>query len=474
MGKEFFSRGEVMSNKFDLAVIGGGPGGYVAAIRASQLGLKVALIEEIHVGGTCLNRGCIPTKSLLHSAEVYHSAKHSEAFGIIAKEVEFDYQKIAARKDMVVKQLRSGVETLVKKSGTTLINGKGVIKDIHTIEVTGKDQQIITTEKIIVATGSRPSKPPIPGIDGDKVLDSDGVLQLTTCPDKVIIIGGGVIGVEFATVFNSLGKEVVIIEMMDHILPGIDLEISTILKKSLEEKGIKIFTGSKVTSLTSDSKAICNFENNGNKMNIEGDLVIVAIGRKPNSEDIGLQNVGIETEKGFVKVNDRMETSVNGIYAIGDITGKVLLAHVASEQGLIAVANAAGKSKKMNYDIIPGCIYTSPEIATVGLTEADAINKGYQIKVGRFPIAANGKSMIMGEKDGVIKIITDEETGEILGTHIIGPRATDMISEISVAMKLESTIEEVADTIHPHPTVSEIIMEASQDVEHLCIHKPMK
>lgn len=461
-----------MDNKFDLTVIGGGPGGYVAAIRAAQLGLKVAVVEEREMGGTCLNRGCIPAKSLLHSAEVYHTAKHSEEFGIMIKDVSFDYAKIALKKDAVVKQLRSGVEFLVKSNGVTFLKGRGVIKDRNTIDVAGKDSQTITTGKIIIATGSRPSKPPIPGIDGNNVLDSDGVLNLTACPDKVVIIGGGVIGVEFATIFNSLGKEVTIIEMMDFILPGIDMEIALMLRKSLENKGVKIYTGSSVTSIKSDIKAVCTFDNNGKEQKAEGDAVVVAIGRKPNSENIGLENIGIETEKGFIKVNDRMETSENGIYAIGDITGKVLLAHVASAQGLVAAANAAGKIKKMDYAIVPGCIYTSPEIATVGLTEAEAIKKGYKIKIGKFPIAANGKSLIMGEKEGLAKIITEMETGEILGMHILGPRATDMISEISVAMKLESTIEEIADTIHPHPTVNEIILEAAHDAEGWCIHKP--
>ena len=461
-------------NKYDLTIIGGGPGGYVATIRASQLGLKVAVIEEREMGGTCLNRGCIPTKSLLHSSEVYHIAKHSDEFGIITKDVDFDYKKITLIKDAVVKQLRSGVESLVKRNGADILIGRGMIKDKNTIEIVGKDVQTITTRNIIIATGSRPSKPPIPGIDGNRVFDSDGVLNLIQCPDKVVIIGGGVIGVEFATIFNSLGKKVIIIEIMDFILPGIDIEISSMLKKSLEDKGIKIFTGSKVTSIKSDSKAVCSFENNGEKMNVDGDIVIVAIGRKPNSENIGLENVGIETERGFINVNDMMETSVKGIYAIGDITGMALLAHVASEQGLVAAANAAGKMKKMDYAIVPGCIYTNPEIATVGLTEANAIKKGYKIKIGKFPIASNGKSMIMGEKEGFVKIIAEQDTGEILGAHIFGPRATDMISEISVAMKLESTIEEVADTMHPHPTVSEIIMEAAQDVDKSCIHKAVE
>ena len=462
-----------MSNQYNLTVIGGGPGGYEAAIHAAQLGLKVAVVEESEMGGTCLNRGCIPTKSLLHSAEVYNIVKHSAEFGILTEQVDFDYAKIAAKKDAVVKQLRSGVEFLVKSNGGAILSGRGVIKDINTIEVVGRDNQTITTDKMIIATGSRPSKPHIPGLDGSKVLDSDGVLNLTTCPDKVIIIGGGVIGVEFATIFNSLGKEVTIIEMTDMILPTVDIEISLLLRKSLENKGIKIYTGSKVTSVKSESKAVCSFINGGKELCAEGDIVIVAIGRKPNSENLGLENVGIQTERGFIKVNDNLETSINGIYAIGDVTGKVQLAHVASAQGLVAAANTAGQNRKMNYSIVPGCIYTSPEVATVGLTEADALKKGYKVKIGRFPINANGKSMLMGEREGLIKVITDKDTGEILGAHIMGPRATEMISEISVAMKLESTIEEVADTIHPHPTVSEIIMEAAHDaMEGFCINKP--
>jgi len=463
-----------MEHKYDLTVIGGGPGGYVAAIRACRYGLKVALVEERDMGGTCLNRGCIPTKSLLHSAEVYHTVKTSMEYGVTANDVSFDYKRIASKKDAVVKQLRSGVEYLVKSSGGTIIKGRAAIKDKSTIEISGNNNQSITTEKIIIATGSRPAKPPIPGIDGKRVLSSDEVLEMTACPDRIVIIGGGVIGVEFATVFNSLGKEVTIVEMMQTILPGVDTEISGILRKSLEKKGIKVFTGAGVTSIKSEENAVCVFDDNGTEKSAEGDIVIVAIGRKPNSENIGLENVGIETERGFIKIDDGLETSVKGIYAIGDVTGKVLLAHVASAQGLAAAANAAGKNHKMEYSVVPGCIYTSPEIASVGLTEDEAIKKGYRVKVGRFPISANGKSMIMGEREGLAKIVTDQTTGEILGAHIMGPRATDMISEMCVAMKLESTIEELADTIHPHPTVSEIIMEAAHDVEGLCVHKPKK
>ncbi len=463
-----------MGNKYDLTVIGGGPGGYVAAIRASQLGLKVAVIEERQMGGTCLNRGCIPTKSLLHSVEVFQTAKTSFEYGIVAGEVQFDFEKIMAKKDSVVKKLRSGVEFLVKNNVGTIINGFGYIKDKNTIEVTGKEPQTINTEKIIIATGSRPSRPQISGFDSEKVLDSDSLLDLKTCPERLVIIGGGVIGVEFATVFNSLGKDVTIIEMMDEILPGVDCEISSAIRKSLVKKGIKIYTSSTVTSIETKQHTECVFKINGVEQKETCDVVLVAIGRKPNSEGIGLENLGIVLEKGFIKVNEKLETSVPSVYAIGDVTGKVMLAHVASAQGLIAAANAAGKNQKMDYSIVPGCIYTSPEIATVGLTEAEAIKQGNKVKVGRFPVSANGKSMIMGETEGLVKIVTDETTGEILGTHILAPRATDMIGEMCLAMKLESTVEELSSTIHPHPTVNEIIMEAAHDVEGLCVHKPRK
>jgi dihydrolipoamide dehydrogenase len=460
-----------MDYMFDVTVIGGGPGGYVAAIRAAQLGLKAAVIEERQMGGTCLNRGCIPTKSLLHSAEVFRTARHSKEYGITLENVELDYSGIVNRKDKVVRLLRSGVESLVKGNGITVISGRALLKDKNTIEVTGQNLQTITSKNIIIATGSRPYKPPIPGIEGDKVLDSDGALSMTACPEKVVIVGGGVIGVEFATFFNAIEKEVTIIEMMDTILPGVDIEISSALLKSLTRKGVKIFTGSRVTSIKSDSRAVCTFESNGTEMTAEGDVIIVAIGRKPNTEGLGLESVGIDTERGFIKVNEKMETSVKGIYAIGDVTGKIQLAHVASAQGLVAASNAAGFIRTMDYAVVPGCIYTSPEIATVGLTEAEAARRGHKVKVGKFPVGANGKSMIEGEREGIIKIITDSETGKILGAHIMAPRATDMISEICVAMKLEAPVKEIADTIHPHPTVSEIIMEAAFDVEGLCIHK---
>jgi dihydrolipoamide dehydrogenase len=461
-----------MEQTFDLTVIGSGSGGYTAAIRACQLGLKVAVVEERQAGGTCLNRGCIPTKALLHSADIYHQAQSGGEFGIEVENIRFNYRKMVSRKDAVVEQLRSGVEGLLRNNGVMLINGKATIKDRYTIEVVGSETQLIKTEKMIIATGASPMKVNIPGIDGDAVLNSDGLLEMTACPNHLVIIGGGVIGIEFATLFNALGKDVTIIEMLDTILPDTDREISDLLRAILESRGVKIYTGAKLTSIETNGKAVCNVEIGGTQRKIEADQVVVAIGRRPNSAEVGLENIGVELEKGFIQVNDKMETSVSGIYAVGDVTGKVQLAHVASAQGLTAAANAAGKIRKINYSVVPSCIYSNPEIAVVGLSEAEALSKGYKIKVGRFPVGMNGKSMVMGEKEGLAKIITDEATGEILGAQIMGPRATDMIGEICVAMNLESTIEEVGDTIHPHPTVGEIIMEAAHDVEGICIHKP--
>jgi dihydrolipoamide dehydrogenase len=459
---------------YDLVIIGGGPGGYVAAIRAEQLGLKTAVIEEKEMGGTCLNWGCIPTKSLLHSAEIAHMARHSSDYGIHIPEIQIDYPAIVAKKDKVVKQLRSGVEHLVKHHGGEIIRGRARYLDAHTLEVSAPASRVVRAAQTIIATGSRPSRPPIPGIDGARVVDSNALLAMTDCPESLVIIGGGVIGVEFATVYSQLGKVVTIVEMMPEILPGTDRELVLILRKHLEANGVRIITGARVISLDSTDKATCTYERNGQTVLVQADKILVAIGRRPNAENLGLEQVGVAIEKGFVTVNDRMETSVPSIYAIGDVTGKVLLAHVASEQGLVAAGNAAGKQQRMDYRIIPGCIYTDPELASVGLTEEAAKQQGLNIKIGRFPVSSNGKSKIVGVHEGLAKIITDAATGEVLGAHILAPRATDMIAEICVAMKLEATYEEIAETIHPHPTVSEILMEAAQDVDHLSIHVPRK
>ena len=456
------------SYDFDVAVIGGGPGGYVAAIRCAQYGLKTALAEYREMGGTCLNRGCIPTKALLHSAETYEELMRSgKDLGIIADHVEVDYAKAAARKQMVVKRMRAGGEKLAQARKITLLKDKACLTGIHSFEAGGKTY---TADKLILASGSEPVRIPIPGIEKDGVMNSDGVLAMETLPESVVIIGGGVIGIEFATLYSSFGKKVTIIEALPRILNTIDKDAADTMRALLESKGVVIHTGAKVVEIQDGLKVV--YEENGTRQEAEGEAVVVAIGRRPVTADLGLEAAGVQkTDRGFINVNDKMQTNVPNIYAIGDITGKIQLAHVASAQGLTAAANCAGREKKMAYDIVPSCIYSNPEIAAVGLTEEEAKAKGLQVQTGMFSTAGNGRSVILGCQEGFAKVVTEARTGEILGGVIVAPHATDMIAEIAVAMKAEATAEEVSDTIHPHPTVSEIIMEAFHDLEHLSVHK---
>jgi len=459
-----------MDKRYDVVVLGGGPGGYAAAIRALQRGLSAAVVERSDMGGTCLNRGCIPTKSLLNSAQQYQAIKAAGRIGVSTGAVEYDFSKMAARKDAVVKQLRSGVEYLVSSNGGVIYRGEGYIKDRNTIEITGGET--IHADKIIIATGSRPAVPPFITVDNKSILDSDGLLSIGRCPQSVIIIGGGVIGIEFATLFAALEKRVTVIEMLESILPGTDPEVSSILKKNLERKGVKFYTGSRVTSLEAGEGVTCEFECQSGVVKAQAEIAAVVTGRKPNSENLGLENLRVQTERGFIKVNERMETSVPGVYAVGDVTGKKMLAHVATAQGIAAAENAAGANKTVDSSLSPACIYSEPEIASVGLTEEEAVKNGFAVRVGRFPVSANGKSTVMGERSGIAKIIAQEGTDKILGAHIIAPRVTEMISEITLAMKCGLSVHDIADTIHPHPTVSEIIMEAAHDVYGMCIDMP--
>lgn len=451
-------------NQFDIAVLGGGPGGYVAAICAAKLGKSVALVEKRELGGTCLNRGCIPTKALLHSADLYHEMKEAASFGILVDGLTFDYEKITQRKESVVKKLRMGVAGLMKGNHITVFPTEGTLVDAHTLKV---GDETLTTGSIILAMGSFPAALPISGIDSAK--NSDDVLAMRELPKSTVIIGGGVIGIEFATLLSSLDVKVTIVEMAPQILPGTDEEIAASMRKILNKKGVTIHTGAKVLAVE-DGKA-CLFELDGQQQRATGEMVIVAVGRKPATANIGLEAVGITLESGFVKVDEEMRTNVDGVYAIGDITGKMQLAHVASAQGLVAAHNACGEHRRMRYDIVPSCIYTSPEIASIGLTQAQAHDKGIEVKMGAFPVAANGRSSIMNVTEGVAKIVTDARTGEILGAQLMAPRATDMIGEIAAVMRSEGTIEELSDTIHAHPTVSEIIMEAAHDVHQQSCHK---
>ena len=453
---------------FDAVVIGAGPGGYVAAIRCAQLGLKTAVIEAVDVGGTCLNRGCIPTKALLHPAEIYETiAKEAAQAGVHADNLAVDYSEVYAFKEKVVKRMTGGVEKLLKGRKVTIIKGRATLTGAHSLVVDGKEY---TSDKIIVATGSEPARIPIPGIDGEGVLNSNGVLASDKLPEKVVIIGGGVIGIEFATLYNSFGKDVVIVEALPRIMSTMDEDASTVMSDVLSSKGVEIHVNAKVTEIKDGPTVV--YDENGTIGEASGDLVIVAIGRRPVTKDLGLEAVGVKvSDRGFVEVNDKLETSVPNIYAIGDITGKVQLAHVASAQGCVAAANAAGGNKTIKYDVIPSVIYSNPEVAAVGITEAEAKAKGLNINTGFFSTAGNGRSVILGSTSGFVKLVTEAVTGEILGATIVAPHASDMIAELAVAMNSEATIEEIADTVHPHPSVSEIIMEAAHDVEKLSVHK---
>ena len=457
-----------MNHDFDVAVLGGGPGGYECAIRCAQLGLKTALVEARELGGTCLNRGCIPTKALLHGAEMYAYAKSGGDFGLITDGLTLKYPQLAAYKDDKVKKLVAGIEALEKAHGVEVIRGFGRLTGPNAMDVEGRK---ITYDKLILAMGSAPSRPPVPGME--KAHTSDDVLSATDLPSGAIIIGGGVIGIEFATLFASLGKKVTIIEMMPDILPGCIPEITSKLKALLKKKGVEFILGAKVVEVVKGRTV--RFEKDGVTDERQSATVIVCAGRKPMTRDCGLETIGLQTDRrGFIEVDEGLRTAVKDVYAIGDITGKIQLAHVASAQGMVAAANCAGKDEVMRYDRVPACIYTSPEIAYVGLSEEAAKAQGLEVEVGSFNIAANGRCMVMNENTGLVRIVAEKGSGKLLGCQIMAPRATDMIAEVAVALEDGATVESLSRVIHPHPTVSEIIAEAVHDVEGLSINQMPK
>lgn len=460
-----------MENQFQVAVVGGGPGGYVAAIASAQLGMKTVLIEKDSLGGTCLNRGCIPTKSLLHSAEVYTSAREAEEFGVFAEKVTFDYEKVWERKNAVVSRLVRGIEGLVRGNKVTLLRGTGIFRDKNTIEVQGEKPQTVTFDKAIIATGSFPAKIPIPGVDLPGVMDSDGFLAMDKLPKSVVIIGGGVIGIEFATVMNAFGVDVSIVEMMPEILAGIDGEMASAMRDILTKKGVRIHLNAKVSEIKKDGRLSVSYVQDGKTETEQGEIVILSTGRRPMSANLGLEQLGIKMERGFVCVDDYCRTNIPNIYAVGDVNGRVMLAHAASHQAMAAAHNCLGETmKKADFTLVPSCVYTTPEIASVGLTEEKARAKGYKVKIGKFDAVGNGKSLVVGDTRGFAKLVSDAETGEILGMQLLCSRATDMIGEGLAAIKLESTVEEIADAIHPHPTVNEMIMEAAHMTTGHCAH----
>lgn len=448
----------------DIAIVGAGPGGYVAAIHAAKLGAKVALVEKEAIGGTCLNRGCIPTKAFVRSSEVYKNLKEAEEYGLYAENISVDINNIIKRKNEIVQQLVGGIEYLIDKNNIILIKGAGDVIDNNTVFVKhGNKETTINTKNMIIATGSKSSKIPIKGIDSLNILTSKEVLDINEMPKKLIIIGGGVIGMEFAFIFNNFGVDVTVVEYADSILASLDYDVCQEITSIAEDKGIKIYTGSKVEEIidSEDGQSIVQYAKHNEKHFLIGDKILLSTGRVPNIEGLDLSKLKIQSNdynKG-IKVNERMQTNISNIYAIGDVTNIIQLAHVASHQGIVAVENILGKDVKMYYDVIPSAIFTDPEIAVVGISEKDAENKNIEVSVGKFPFAANGKALTLGENKGFAKIIKDKNSGKIIGGSIIGPHATDLIHEIALAVKNELKDIEIIETVHAHPTTAEVIHE---------------
>tara|TARA_R110002072_G_scaffold2229_4_gene18274 strand:+ start:1004 stop:2404 length:1401 start_codon:yes stop_codon:yes gene_type:complete len=462
-------------NQFDVIVVGGGPGGYVTAIRGAQLGLKMAVVEKQHLGGICLNWGCIPTKALLRSAEVYHNMKNAAAYGLKADNPSFDLQAVVKRSRQISKQLNSGVGHLLKKNKVTVIDGAGKVTAVGKLEVTQADNKVAgyTAKHIILATGARPRA--LPGIDPDKKLiwTYFDALVPETLPKKLLVIGSGAIGIEFASFYNTLGSEVTVVEVMDRIMPVEDAEISKLARKQLEKQGMTILTKAKVLAAKKGANSVtCEIEDaKGQKSSITVDRVISAVGVQGNIENLGLEALGVKTDRGCVVVDGYGRTNVPGIFAIGDVAGPPMLAHKAEHEGVVCIEKIAGKDvHPFDTSMIPGCTYCHPQVASVGLTEEQAKAAGQEIKVGRFPFIGNGKAIALGEPEGLVKTIFAAKTGQLLGAHMVGAEVTELIQGFVVAMNLETTEEELMHTIFPHPTLSEMMHESVLDAYGRVIH----
>ena len=468
-----------MAEQFDVTIIGSGPGGYVAAIRAGQLGLKVAIVEkekDARLGGTCGLRGCIPTKALLQSAHLYEKAGHFAEHGIKIENLGFDWTQVQKRKSDIVNKNAAGVSYLMKKNKITVFNGFGKITGKGKVEVAleGGKKETIETKNIIIATGSVVK--PFPGFetDGKQVVNSDQILELQSVPKSMIVMGSGAVGVEFASVYARFGCETTVVEFMPRIVPVEDEEISKELARSFKKQKIKIETGIKLDKLEKSKKGVKATGKNdkGADVSFEAEMFLVAVGRMPYLENLGLENTKVKvSERGTVEVNEYCETAEPNVFAIGDVIATPWLAHLASKEGIMVVEKIAGKKvEPINMRLVPNCTYCDPEVASVGLTEAKAKEEGYDVKVGKFPFSASGKARILGETDGFVKIVSEKKYDEVLGVHIIGPHATELLAEACVAMSHEATAESLANTIHAHPTVSESVMEAAEGVHDLTIH----
>jgi dihydrolipoamide dehydrogenase len=463
------------TKSFDVTVIGAGPGGYVAAIRAAQLGAQVLLIEKDQLGGTCLNRGCIPTKAMLADAKLYHQVRESTVLDI--KGLHVNMEKLLERKGGVVKTLRSGVGSLVKNYGITLVIGKAAFVDPRTIEVQSeKGREQFASAKTIIATGSVSAQLPSVAVDGKVILTSTEMLNLSIVPKDLVVIGGGYIGMEFACLFNGLGSNVTVIEMLPAILTTEDEEIARGLITILKKRGIQIFTETKVKEAKEKSgHAEVTVTNKEEKEEVfKAEKALMAVGRSPCTDGLQLEKAGVALNGKFIKVNERMETTSPGIYALGDVTGRQMLAHKASAEGIAAAENAVAKRATVDYSRIPNCIFTFPEIASIGLTERQAKEKGLELIIGRFPFASNGRALATGGSEGLVKVIAEKELGQVVGVHILGDHATDLIGGPALALGLEATTEELGKTVQAHPTLMEAVSEAALDAMREAIHLPKK
>ena len=465
------------NEQFDVTVIGSGPGGYVAAIRAAQLGLKTAIIEkDKRFGGTCTLRGCIPTKQLLMSAHVYEQMQHAADFGVQASGIQLAFADVQKRKDKVVMKNAKGIEYLMKKNKITAFNGTGRLALPGKVEITSAEgkKDTINTKSMIIATGSVVR--PIAGFetDGERVVNSDHILELKEIPKSLIVMGCGAVGVEFASVYSRFGADTTAVELLPRLVPLEDEEISKELERSFRKRGIKCQLDTKLEKLERTDKGVTvsGKTAKGEPVKLQAEMLLVAVGRMPYTEGLGIEGTKIIVEKGFIKVDEYQQTGEAQVYAIGDVVPTPLLAHLASREGIVAVEHIAGHKdvRPINLRLVPNCTYCDPEVASVGLTEAKAREAGYDVKVGKFPFSASGKARILGEEEGFVKIVSESKYDEILGVHIIGPHATELIAEACVAMQLESTAEELGRTMHAHPTVSEAVMEAAENVHGLAIH----
>src|SRR5229473_4387237 len=467
---------KLANEQFDVTIIGSGPGGYVAAIRAGQLGLKVAIVEkDKRLGGTCTLRGCIPTKQLLQSAHVYEQMQHAADFGVQASGIQLAFADVQKRKEKVVMKNSKGIEFLMKKNKCTVFKGTGKLALPGKVEVTGEDgtKQTIETKSIIIATGSVVR--PIPGFetDGKHVVNSDHILELTDVPKSLIVMGCGAVGVEFASVYSRFGAETTVVELLPRLVPLEDEEVSAELAKSFRKRGLKSQVDTKLEKLEkTDKGVIVSGTSKGEAVKLEAEMLLVAVGRMPFTEGLGLEGTKIKAEKGFIQTDEYQQTGEKGVYAIGDVVPTPLLAHLASKEGIVAVEHMSGQKdvRPINLRLVPNCTYCDPEVASVGLTEAKAREQGYDVKIGKFPFSASGKARILGEEEGFVKVVAEKKYDEILGVHIIGVHATELIAECCVAMQLESTAEELGRTMHAHPTVSEAVMEAAEGVHGLAVH----